>query len=175
MGLEPTCNSFADCCLTNLATSSYCSTAWRSWTFLKHLVRVPFQPMNQRGIKLAEATGIEPATFLGETVFKTVWCANQLASKRLRNYLRKNRTRTHTSNLTFVVLPITLSNFRFLMLGVMRELNPHLWIHNPRSYRWTNNTLLKAGFGPATSALWGQRSTVWTSSTDCADGETRTP
>ena len=29
----------------------------------------------------------------------------------------------------------------------------------------TIGTLLKAGFGPATSALWGQRSTVWTSST----------
>lgn len=165
MGLEPTYNSFADCCLTNLATSSYCSTAWRSRTFLKHLVRVPFQPMNQRGIKLAEATGIEPATFLGETVFKTVWCANQLASKRLRNYLRKNRTRTHISNLTFGVLPITLSNFRFLMRVREESWTPIIGSTIRGNNRYTTRTLLKAGFGPTTSALWGQRSTVWTSST----------
>ena len=186
MGLEPTCNSFADCCLTNLATSSYCSTAWRSRTFLKHLVRVPFQPMNQRGIKLAEATGIEPATFyqfygwmenrtpatlITQDNFQDCYpcqlgVSNQLASKRLRNYLRKNRTRTHISNLTFGVLPITLSNFRFLMSVREGSWTPIIGSTIRGNNRYTTRTLLKAGFGPATSALWGQRSTVWTSSTD---------
>ncbi len=37
-----------------------------------------------------EATGIEPATFLGETVFKTVRCANQLTSISLRKLWESN-------------------------------------------------------------------------------------
>ena len=88
-----------------------------------------------------------------------------LTSKRLRNYLRKNRTRTHISNLTFGVLPITLSNFRFLMRVREGSWTPIIGSTIQGNNRYTTRTLLKAGFGPATSALWWQRSTVWTSST----------
>ena len=85
--------------------------------------------------------------------------------KKLRNYLRKNRTWTHISNLTFGVLPITLSNFRFLMRVREGSWTPIIGSTIQGNNRYTTRTLLKAGFGPATSALWGQRSTVWTSST----------
>lgn len=52
------------------------------WTLL--VSRVTSTPI------FTEATGIEPATFLGEAVFKTAWCANQLTSKCCFFYNRKH-------------------------------------------------------------------------------------
>ena len=88
--------------------------------------------MNQRGIKLAEATGIEPAAFLRATVFRTTCIAANL----LLQKIKKLPSQEQDSNLYFQLNIWRATNYTiqlsFLNEGAGGELNPHHRIHNPR-------------------------------------------
>ena len=88
--------------------------------------------MNQRGIKLAEATGIEPATFFRGDCFQDSLMRQPTRFQKIK----KLPSQEQDLNLYFQLNIWRATNYTiqlsFLNECAGGELNPHHRIHNPR-------------------------------------------